>query len=60
MSWKPKVYVDHDPGDTVVYVEKPSGGYVVVAVGSIYRASGGFAVLDDVKQQSTFAEKVFG
>lgn len=60
MSWKPKVYVDHDPGDTVVYVEKPSGRYVAVYVGSAYDDVGGFAVNYDLSNRWFDSEKVFG
>lgn len=60
MSWKPKVYVDHDPGDTVVYVEKPSGSYVAVYVGSNYDDEGGFCINDDLEVYWYAAEKVYG
>lgn len=61
MSWKPKVYVGHNPGDTVVYVEKPSGGYVAVYVGSAYDDDeGGFSINGHLSNQWHDSEKVFG
>ncbi|MDO3076096.1 hypothetical protein P5V64_21370 [Mycobacteroides abscessus subsp. abscessus] len=59
MSWKPKVYVDHDPGGTTVYVEKPSGRYVAVYVGSAYDDDG-VLINDGLRNQWHDSEKVFG
>lgn len=53
------MYVGHDPGDSVVYVEKPSGGYVAVYVGSAYDYRGGWVVSSDRSEPHSDAVKVF-
>lgn len=42
------VRVDHDPGDTAVYIDRGDGKYVVVYVGSIYAYKGGYVIDEDI------------
>ncbi len=59
MTFKPRVLVDYEPDDTVVYVEKSTGGFVAVYVGEVYEYDRGFAIRTD-SSGNPRATKVFG